>query len=68
MKEQKGSGLSLYCYCASTSGIMCSVLSTCLAANTDKVEKVQRKAVYNQRPEGTELRKKMKGVNCAKAG
>lgn len=68
MKEQEGSGLSLYSYCACTSGIMRSVLSSCLAPNTDKVEKVQRKAIYNQRPEGTELRKKMKGVKCAKAG
>lgn len=38
---------------------MCSGLSTFLAPNSDKVEKVQRKAMYDQRSEESELRKKM---------
>lgn len=38
---------------------MCSDLSTLLAPNTDKVEKVHRKAICDQGFKGNELRKKM---------
>lgn len=59
IKKQEGNRPSLYSNCVCTPGITCSGLSTFLAPNSDKVEKVQRKAMYDHRSEGSELRKKM---------